>query len=735
MTHFNCRTAKILAMAMASTQDNIPNETSEMVENKSSNDSIENAIMEDDELLQNTDIILSNIQNILDNETESNLNCCLNFEENSELYANNSNSSALILNRNNINNEENKMENSSNHDSNEKELESDSDKENKTGFVEDDYVEEEGGEEEKEADVGNLVKTRRKRRHANCIDWKKNSNAKKREKGQDYLGKKKDGEKWKYNVKKTKKVMKERCTCRYGTKHPKLNCHLLTEADRQKIFDAFWSLQWSEKKLFVEMSTERGFTERPRNRNVDDSSRRTYSYKYFLKKDEQNVRVCKKMFSNTLGMTQWTINHWLKTESKDTVEDGGSKAYIDAENNDKNLVRKNFKKEHLIEFFNTLAKVESHYCRSSSSKLYLEPIWISKSEVYQFYKNNWCPRFNEDPLSIATFSYVFEDMNLSLFKPKKDECDVCIAYKTKNLGDEEYRDHIMKKDEARLEKDNDKKGDNEVYTMDLQSVLLCPRSNVSSLYYKTKLIVHNFTIYNLKTQDGYCFLWHEGEGGLSANIFASIICTFLAGECEKSDKKVFILYSDGCTCQNRNATLSNALLNLSMEKDIIIIQKYLEKGHTQMECDSMHSTIERKLRHRKINVPADYAEICRTARKNPRPYNVLYLNHTFFKSFNHLMFVTSIRPGSKVGEETVTDIRALCYNPVGCIDFKIRHGNEWQQLPKRINKKINPFPLTNLPQLYAKPLTIKKDKYQHLMDLKKSLLPDYHQFYDSLLHE
>lgn len=148
-----------------------------------------------------------------------------------------------------------------------------------------------------------------------------------------------------------------------------------------------------------------------------------------------------------------------------------------------------------------------------------------------------------------------------------------------------------------------------------------------------KLITHNFTIYDLKTKEGYCFIWHEGEGGLTSNEFSSILMYFLLNMVIpnlKEDEKTIIFYSDGCTNQNRNATLSNALLNTSILSNITIIQKILEKGHTQMEADSMHSTIERKIKNRVINVPADYVSICQEARITPKPYFVKYLNHIFF---------------------------------------------------------------------------------------------------------
>ena len=70
-----------------------------------------------------------------------------------------------------------------------------------------------------------------------------------------------------------------------------------------------------------------------------------------------------------------------------------------------------------------------------------------------------------------------------------------------NVSKEEYDLHIKLKDEARDEKTKDKEPANDkiyVWTMDMQAVLPCPKSKASSLYYKTKLQVHNFTLYNQK---------------------------------------------------------------------------------------------------------------------------------------------------------------------------------------------------------------------------------------------
>lgn len=125
------------------------------------------------------------------------------------------------------------------------------------------------------------------------------------------------------------------------------------------------------------------------------------------------------------------------------------------------------------------------------------------------------------------FDMCLEENNISLFKPKKDACDLCTAVDTSNISFEEKELHVLKKNEARQEKETDMESFNEVFKMDLQSVLLCPKSNVSSQYYKTKLIVHNFTIYDLNRKQGYCFLRNEAEEGLTSNKFATIIIHFL----------------------------------------------------------------------------------------------------------------------------------------------------------------------------------------------------------------
>lgn len=136
---------------------------------------------------------------------------------------------------------------------------------------------------------------------------------------------------------------------------------------------------------------------------------------------------------------------------------------------------------------------------------------------------------------------------------------IFVCHRTGNISENDYNEHRKKKDETREEKEKDKaSGESIAFTMDLQSVLLCPKSNVSSLYYKTKLSVHNLTIYILNTKSVSCYVWNEAEGGLTANEFSSIVCDFIVKEIPLTNLKNFIVYNDGWGYQNRNAVLSNA---------------------------------------------------------------------------------------------------------------------------------------------------------------------------------
>lgn len=145
----------------------------------------------------------------------------------------------------------------------------------------------------------------------------------------------------------------------------------------------------------------------------------------------------------------------------------------------------------------------------------------------------------------------------------------------------------------------------------------------------------------------------------------------------------------------------------------------------------MHSTIERKIRNKKINVPADYVSICKSA-CTKSPYTVEYLSHDFFKSFTSLQYCKSIRPGNKKGDTVVTNIKALMYEPQKQINYKLGFSENWSVFPLLRNSKQSEINFEALPQLYKERIKIKREKYEHLQQLKISMEKDFHLFFDNL---
>ena len=546
--------------------------------------------------------------------------------------------------------------------------------------------------------------------------------------GKQYRGRKKtdEGE----LVTREPRVMSGRCCSHQCEKRKNRCCNDIDDDSRRAIFTDFWStMDWNGRKLYVRGLVD--FLPVKRKTTDGEESRRKASLAYFLKPDEgSRKQVCKSMFLATLGIGEWSVHDWV------------SQGLNRGKDERKNPSRHSDGRTSVRMFLEALPKVPSHYCRSSSSKLYLEPIVTSMAQLHDLYITYCEDNGIEHHMSRQVLGREFKNMNISLYQPKKDQCDTCCAYKAGNLPEEEWQLHCQRKNNARNAKQVDKEACAQqgsatlVFTMDLEALLLCPKLEAYALFYKTKLGVHNFTLFNMADHSVMCYVWHEGQGGLNANEFATCIMDYLT---KHDDYDEYIVWSDGCGYQNRNTTLSNALLNFATARGKTITQKYLERGHTQMEIDSVHSVIERKLKNKEIHCPADYISVMKTARKHPAPYAVSYVDHAFFRNFGSLNLLSSIRPGIKVGDPTVNAIRCIRYNRDGTVEFKLNHDDTcWSPLPMRRSSRVHPAADCNnqeIPALYMSPLKIKAQKYKHLQELKHVIPADFHAFYDALPHD
>ncbi|CAH1964526.1 unnamed protein product [Acanthoscelides obtectus] len=518
------------------------------------------------------------------------------------------------------------------------------------------------------------------------------------------------------------------CSSQFCIKSSKRKCNEVDESIRQDIFKKFWSdLNWEQRKTYVASLVMKIPVKDKRNM-MNLESRRTGTLKYHLKVGSVNMPVCKKMFLSTFGLREWQVLHWvcksehgIHNKKPERREIGGI-----VSNRQSNVFMK--------QFLNNLNKLPSHCCRKDSKKLYLEQSFRNITSLYQAYVQH-CEKSNEKPMSQNSLTKMVKKLNIALYQPKKDACDICCQYEEKNISEETWKIHQAEKERERVEKSKDKEealtGTQHVLTMDLQAVKVCPSVMASTAYFKTKLCVHNFTVYNLATRDCTCYWFDETSSDLQASTFASFIVDYIRKHfnCEKP----IIIYSDGCTYQNRNTIMSNALLHLAMDLNVTIEQKFLIKGHTQMECDSVHATIERKLIDRKIVLPSDYVRICEESTSKPFKHESVMVDHDFFTNYNNVQVYKSIRPGRKVNDPTVTDLRALQYSPTGKIFYKLKFDDPYQELPMRTTR-TKPTENVVLTQLPKERLKIKNTKFDHFQKLKAVLSKDVWPFYDQLPH-
>ena len=195
------------------------------------------------------------------------------------------------------------------------------------------------------------------------------------------------------------------------------------------------------------------------------------------------------------------------------------------------------------------------------------------------------------------------------------------------MGDEKHGEswerHKARGKEAMVEKavdDKDRaKADDSYHSVifDLQAVLMTAFAD-AEIYYKRKL-----SVYNNSSANGHCYLWDETEGGghlgRGVNEIAAILLSYLHNL--PCSVRLFTSFSDTCAGQNRNQFVAAAMIHAVQQIDHfeMIDLKYMESGHSYMEVDSMHATIENARKHQRIYTPREWELVIRGARKIAHP--------------------------------------------------------------------------------------------------------------------
>lgn len=273
--------------------------------------------------------------------------------------------------------------------------------------------------------------------------------------------------------------------------------------------------------------------------------------------------------------------------------------------------------------------MESHYCRKDTKKRYLDST-LSVPKMYDLFKTKY---FDEpDVPKDNVYRHIFgTEYNLDFFHPSKDKCLICKNYENavgldKQQMEKSYSEHIKRKDEAYAAKQADKNRANEdktfvSATFDLQKVLQIPVSDVGPLYYSRKLRVFNLTVYESAIpNNAYCFTWNEINGKRGSSEIGTALLNWIQ-TLPKHVKEISV-FSDTCGGQNRNQHVAALFLHIIENFDFNLIEhKFMEKGHSKLEADSMHSAIEYAQKNVSIFSMRDWLTVFAMARSNRKHKN------------------------------------------------------------------------------------------------------------------
>lgn len=523
----------------------------------------------------------------------------------------------------------------------------------------------------------------------------------------------------------------------------------ISQQQRLECFTKFWQLgdramQWN---FIIKYSDK---MKKKRCLNQDTPNNRKYTFKYYLplitSSSESHCKktdVCQTMFINTLSVSTRIIKTaWKKYDGSAILEEDRR-----GRHDNHKIVIDDAMKQSVCDHVRAFVPVESHYIRKNSQKLYLQGD-LSIAKMFKMYLEWFDP---EKYTSKATKERQYRDVvnsnfNLAFHIPKKDQCDECHIFRLKkNPTDQEkeiFQQHQTNKKVARDLKSQDKKEAEEsngkmvTAVFDFEKVLQCPHGNINVFYYKRKLSSFNFTVFDIGKRKAVCYMWDESVAKRGANEVSSCLLDFMQTNVDQG-VKAFRFWSDNCAGQNRNRFVFSLYVFAARKFNICITHRFLQKGHTQNEGDSVHSVIERASQTKTIFTPHEWRLLVRWAKNEGEPYVVRNVtqNDVFdFKCLvNNKIWMKDIK-GKKINWSNIREVHADGSDPNKLFFKYDLTQSDYNILVIRGNTRNSVQ--TELKPAYSEPILVPAAKYKDLMDMCRSeVIPlEYHPYFNSLPH-
>ena len=280
-------------------------------------------------------------------------------------------------------------------------------------------------------------------------------------------------------------------------------------------------------------------------------------------------------------------------------------------------------------------------------------------------------------------------------------CDQCVVFLNKRDPSEEetvrYEAHIISRDEAYLSRQLDIEDPSKVVvSFDLQQILPFPKLRSSKqTFYKSRMVLYNLCFFVKNTQQGYCMCWSQVEGGRGSNEIATCLKKFFSTYL--ADSRHVVFYSDGCPGQNKNRAVVAALVHLAHNSrpGQIVELKFFETGHSHMDVDSVHASIERASEGAEIGTPGDWVQVFQSAKKSGAQYIVDELSFRDFSDWKQVA-TSAFKSNALKGIASMHCIRAAnvggavelqwsegCLGPLRPVDWRCVGGQySWGEPPR-----------------------------------------------------
>lgn len=512
----------------------------------------------------------------------------------------------------------------------------------------------------------------------------------------------------------------------------------LTEDQRQMVFNEFWAIGSHQAQWLYILSHLKMKTPVVKSR-VAIKHRQTSRKYFFLLKKKEHI-VCKTMFINTLGI----CDAWIET----AIKKAGTAGTVKQDTRGKHTNRPRRKSEQCIKYvmdhIASIPTVPSHYCRRNSVKQYL-PNGMNTRLMHEKYLE-WCKENNivgkDLIVSRRFYRFIFNTkFNLGIFKPKKDQCSFCLKFKASTREEkaklqQKMMLHLNHKEDCKKLKDSDyvdgmdKSKNICVAYFDLQKILPCPKSENSAMFYRNKLSVLNFTVFDQCLKLGYCYIWDEANAKKGSDEISSCIFNFISLKASHNIKE-FRFFSDSCSGQNRNRFLFAMYLLASVKFGVKISHRFLEPGHTMMPVDAMHARIENATKRAEIFDIEEWYEQILAAKVNGAKYSIIKVDRSNVFTYKPLVSMQNWEKSSnkkKVAWGKVKEVSVDSEKP-STVFFRYNLREELSSL--NVTARGRPVNLKNYlpPLVYTDLLPLKPKKLRDLKHLLHAIPEKYHNFY------